>query len=319
MRDWDLYSLVVISFLTALLAHLFPDNPLRIALGLTFVLFFPGYALVCFLFPEKSLDNLERLALSFGLSIAVVPLIGLLLNYTTGIRLEAILLAVFAFNTAFSLAAIYRRSKALDPWVPELKKIGEALEWSKSSRLDKILTILLLLAIFASIATLVYLVANPRQGESFTEFYILGPRGKASDYPTKFFVNQNVSVILGIANREQREVKYIVEVWLVDMSYEGNETVIKSMRFMDRLEVTLPHKPIEMNWTPQWENFYNFSIDRPGKYKIFFLLFKDFAPPLPFEPERMKEFANTEAEERIKGAISGSVQSLILNVEVREI
>jgi uncharacterized membrane protein len=53
------------------------------------VLFFPGYVFITALFPEKKeLDNLERLALSLGLSIAIVPLIGLLLNYTPwGIRL----------------------------------------------------------------------------------------------------------------------------------------------------------------------------------------------------------------------------------------
>jgi uncharacterized membrane protein len=46
------------------------------------VLFFPGYTLISALFPRKdSLSGVERLALSFGLSIAVVPLIGLILNY----------------------------------------------------------------------------------------------------------------------------------------------------------------------------------------------------------------------------------------------
>lgn len=55
----------------------------RIALGLVFILFCPGYVLTAALFPKDSdLDWIERLALSFGLSIAVVPLIGLGLNFT---------------------------------------------------------------------------------------------------------------------------------------------------------------------------------------------------------------------------------------------
>ena len=50
----------------------------RIPLGLVMVLFVPGYSLIAALFPRKNdLDGIERVALSFGLSIAVVPLIGL--------------------------------------------------------------------------------------------------------------------------------------------------------------------------------------------------------------------------------------------------
>jgi len=59
------------------------ETPVRIILGLHLVLFLPGYALIAALFPRKGdLDGIERIALSFGLSIAVVPLLGLALNYT---------------------------------------------------------------------------------------------------------------------------------------------------------------------------------------------------------------------------------------------
>ena len=58
------------------------ESMVRNILGLPLVLFLPGYALIAALFPAKSdLDGIERTALSFGLSIAVVPLIGLGLNY----------------------------------------------------------------------------------------------------------------------------------------------------------------------------------------------------------------------------------------------
>ena len=68
---------------------LFPSNILRIILGIPFLLFFPGYALAAALFTKgRGMDAVERVALSFGLSIAVVPLIGLILKYTPwGIRL----------------------------------------------------------------------------------------------------------------------------------------------------------------------------------------------------------------------------------------
>ncbi|MHB8987039.1 MAG: DUF1616 domain-containing protein [Eubacteriales bacterium] len=49
-------------------------------------------------------DGIERVALSFGLSIAVVPLVGLILNYTPwGIRLAPILASLLVFVGAMKL------------------------------------------------------------------------------------------------------------------------------------------------------------------------------------------------------------------------
>jgi uncharacterized membrane protein len=54
----------------------------RILLGLPYVLFVPGYLLTTVLFPKNdNLESLIRIVLSVGLSIIIVPLIGLLHNY----------------------------------------------------------------------------------------------------------------------------------------------------------------------------------------------------------------------------------------------
>ena len=80
---------LLIIFLTTLIAIIFILTPklnetfIRTILGLFLILFIPGYSLIAALFPKKDdLDGIERAALSFGLSIAVTPLIGLALNYT---------------------------------------------------------------------------------------------------------------------------------------------------------------------------------------------------------------------------------------------
>ena len=319
---WDLLAVVSLSILLILIIYLFPESIFRKVIGLPFILFFPGYSLITFLFPEKrDLDVIERIALSFGLSIAITPLIGLALNYTPfGIRLTPILFSLASFNIVFSLLAIQRRFRAREPFIPkiDLKKV---LEWEEMSKLDKILTVVLIVAIIASIVALIYVIVTPKQGEKFTEFYILGPNGKAADYPTKLRVGQNATIIIGIVNHEYRTVNYTVEIWLVNATYENNRTVIHHMYFFDKFNVTLNHTPvnIEGNWTLQWEMLYNFSIDKPGKYKKWFLLFKDYIPPLPSKPERMKDYAGTEAEKRILDAIEGKIQSLNLNIVVREI
>lgn len=84
---------------------------LRYVLGGVFVLFLPGFLLISALYPRRGeMDTLERVALSIGLSLAIVPLIGLILNYTPwGIRLEPIMAAMAFFAEAMAVVVVVRR------------------------------------------------------------------------------------------------------------------------------------------------------------------------------------------------------------------
>lgn len=95
----------------------YPWVYIRYVLGIIFVLWLPGYAFIKALFPTQvpiklpteSLDAIERIALSAGMSLALVPIVGLLLNYTPwGIRLTPIVLSLLALTIVFSTAAIIR-------------------------------------------------------------------------------------------------------------------------------------------------------------------------------------------------------------------
>jgi hypothetical protein len=81
----------------------------RYVLGSIFVLFLPGYSLIKALFPSKEIDDIERIALSIGMSLALVPLVGLLLNYTPwGIRLAPITLSLLSLTIVLSAVALIR-------------------------------------------------------------------------------------------------------------------------------------------------------------------------------------------------------------------
>jgi len=97
--------------------ELYPWVFIRHILGSIFVLWLPGYTFIKALFPksptpkasEKNLDTIERIALSIGMSLALVPIVGLLLNYTPwGIRLTPIVLSLLALTVAFATAALLR-------------------------------------------------------------------------------------------------------------------------------------------------------------------------------------------------------------------
>jgi len=92
LQQWErnlwLYGSLAVSLGTALMAYAsvseFPFVALRWILGSVFVLFIPGYVAVEVLFPgDVDLNWIERLALSIGLSLALVPLVGFLLSYAS--------------------------------------------------------------------------------------------------------------------------------------------------------------------------------------------------------------------------------------------
>jgi uncharacterized membrane protein len=111
-----------VAVLTAAVVFLVPEAfypwaYIRNALGAIFVLCLPGYAFIRALFPareptksiEENLDTLERIALSLVMSIVLVMIIGLLLNYTPwGVRLTPIVLSLLIFTFVFATVAVVR-------------------------------------------------------------------------------------------------------------------------------------------------------------------------------------------------------------------
>lgn len=211
----DLLIIDICVILLIIFINLLPENVARVVLGLPFLLFFPGYVLVATLFPQRKwsmssgtgktareiskegteqpsagkqeMDVIERIALSFGMSIAVTALIGLGLNYTPwGIRLLPVLYSISAFIIILSIVAHIRRMHYHTAKL--ISEVTVRLPGWEGSPLNKTLTVILTLAILSAIGVLIYTVANPRVGERFTEFYILGIRGKAADYPREFIL-----------------------------------------------------------------------------------------------------------------------------------
>jgi len=264
----ELLYLDALALVLALIIILGGPQPLRVVLGLPFVLFFPGYALIAALFPrQEDLDGIERIALAFGLSIAVVPLIGLALNYTPwGIRLYPILLSLLLWILGFSALGLHRRRR-----LPPEERLTIAWElcppaWRTLTPLDRILSIVLIVAIIFAVGSIVYVVKTPQVGERFTEFYILGPSGKAEGYPRQLTLGESGRVILGIVNHEYARVEYRVEV------RQGEELLAS----IDHL--TLDHEE-------KWEEPLAFTPSRAGEnLKVEFLLYKTGENPQPGIP-----------------------------------
>ncbi len=109
-----LWTLLLLAITTDILVFTVTSPPyvyLRYIFGSIFVLFLPGYSLIEALYPKpESLQPLERLALSIGLSLAIVPLVGLVLNYTPwGIRLTPIVFSLTILTILLSLYSSYKK------------------------------------------------------------------------------------------------------------------------------------------------------------------------------------------------------------------
>lgn len=281
-RDLILVYAWLVATIVAIYVPFINETPLRIVLGLGMVLFIPGYTLIAALFPGKEdLDGIERTALSFGLSIAVVPLLGLVLNYTPwGIRLDPIVTVLVVFTLAMGLISQYRRAvlppeeRFTVPFSRVRELIQEESGNEERSRMDRVLSAILVFAIIAAVGTTILVIAVPKEGEKFTEFYILGDKHKAADYPTTLSVGTPASVIIGIGNHEYRNVTYHVETWLVNMSFDEttNESILHGMQKLGEYRVSdLPH-----NTTSELQ--YNFTAEDPDFNRIEFLLFNETVP-----------------------------------------
>ena len=109
----ELLYINVLVVLLIIITLLIPLDALRIALGIPFVFFCPGYVIIVALFPRKErLDTIERIVLSFGLSIAVVTLMGMVISYTPwGLKLEVVLYSIASLVFIMSIVALIRRKR----------------------------------------------------------------------------------------------------------------------------------------------------------------------------------------------------------------
>jgi uncharacterized membrane protein len=108
---WATTSLVTITILVVFTVNASTLLYVRYVLGSIFVLFLPGFLLLSALYPRKAdMDGLEKVAISSGLSLAIVPLVGLALNYTPwGITLEPIMISLAILSEIMVITCAVRR------------------------------------------------------------------------------------------------------------------------------------------------------------------------------------------------------------------
>ena len=263
------FGLILVALVAAVDLVRLEDLPaplaiLRLLLGLPFVLFVPGYALQAAFFPRKdAMDGPERLALSFGLSMATIPPLALLLDALPwGIRLWPIVVGQGLFIVLCSAVASWRRHR-----LPAEERfrvvVGADMRgwWNTQDRTGRVLGTILAFTFMLAAISVIAIVVLPRPGEYFTEFYLLGPEGLAEDYPREAMAGESLSVAAGIANREGMTAEYRIEV-------RSGEQQIGAVG------------PFVVGDGEIWEGPVSYTLPQAGEdQQILFLLYRDGGDP----------------------------------------
>jgi uncharacterized membrane protein len=189
------------------------------------------------------------------------------------------LFSLILFITAMIMAAAYRRIHLIpeERFTVSFKFLFEtgrkAFIPDGGSGIDRGLSIILILSIIITIGATVYVVVVPKEGEHFTEFYILGETGRAADYPREIELGKEYSIILGIGNHEYRNVTYTIECHAVNLTFDPviNNSIENGMKLLDEWSVTIAD-----NTT--YEKGWNFSLSQRGFNRLDFLLFNETIP-----------------------------------------
>lgn len=295
-------TLVVLTGLSAT-APVVRDTPLVVILGFPFVLFLPGYTVTAIIYPEgdglrpeddesvaaskmdRGIGGVERVVFSFGLSMAVVPGIGMALVLTdVGLYLVPVLLAVGGFTVAATVLASIRRWR-----LPENERFQVPFgEWYRTVRvrrsdtglrLDNALNVVVALSLLLALGSVGYALAVHEPDDPFTEFYLATENETgtivAEGYPTNLTEGEPKSIVVGISNHERRHVNYSVVVLLERVGAQNNSSEVLETQRLDGFETS-----IEANSTVQYR--YEIRPEMTGEHlRLQFLLYRDGVPQNP--------------------------------------
>ena len=241
---------------------------LRAAIALPLVLLVPGYVLTAYLFPRRCsvtdgrnselvsdrpglssagirravaarpISWTERLALSFGMSLALVPLLGLVIAPVAGsLSLEPVLVGLNLFILFWVVAGVVRRNglPADERLRLPYRRWGGAVReaaYGGQHPIDRVISVFVLVTVLVSVVTMGFVLLAPQHGESYTSTTLLTERADgtltASGYPSQFTAGQGEDLVLQIENSEDVETSYTVIVELQQVTNEEGSLTVEA-------------------------------------------------------------------------------------------
>ena len=292
----DLAVVSLAAVLSYLLVTSLPaDSPLRLLVSFPLALFLPGYALVSVLFPAaerdarestetdverrpRGIDTVERLGLSFALSLAIVPLVALALPLTEQ-GLETVPTAAVLGGASVGLAqlGVVRRLRT-----PESERFTVSLTAAFAGfhrgegAAATLSSVLLIATIGLAVGALLVGFLAPVSGGGFTELGLYSETDDgelvAGELPDEVEPGESVPVTMTIENHEAEETEYTVVV---------QEQVLEDGEVVDRNQLRTIDGTISAGATGVAEREVTPTADVGETVRISLLLYYGDAPAEP--------------------------------------
>ncbi|WP_197428683.1 DUF1616 domain-containing protein [Halapricum sp. CBA1109] len=207
-KDADLLAVGVAAALVAVSATVpgVRETPLRILLGVPFVLLVPGYALAAALFPEGEADGwLGWLPLSVGGSVVAVTAVSLALEVTWGFEFGPVLAGLLLLTVGAVGVAWVRRGRPTRPsaFAVDFRRVLSVI--GGGSALSVVLT---LVVVATAVGAVGVVLTEPTESATVTELYVLGERPdgtlSAGAYPTNLTVGEPATYVVGAGTEGER-------------------------------------------------------------------------------------------------------------------
>ncbi|UPV74353.1 DUF1616 domain-containing protein [Halorussus limi] len=233
-------------------------TPLAAAIGLPLLFFAPGYALVSALFPgatpddaradvtladvrQHGLSGNERAALGFGVSLALLPVLGVAVAVSPWtIAPATVLLSVALATVAFAVVGAGRRlrrpadrrfSLPVGAWLDDARR-----SVSTGPLSDRVLNVGLAVGVLLAVGAMGYAVASPGPGQSYTSIALLSQNETgelvADDYPRTFERGQSKPLVVELTNHASQPTDYsvVAELQRVRKADDGGAKVVQDQQ-----------------------------------------------------------------------------------------
>ncbi|ELZ98028.1 hypothetical protein C440_02233 [Haloferax mucosum ATCC BAA-1512] len=292
-------AVVVLGYIGALL-HVVPT--VQALFGLPILLFLPGYALLLALFPGKELDPemhgpvfepfewnaslslAERLALSFGMSVALLPVVGLVVLWLgLGLNLYVVLTALSLVILAGLTVGEVRRQRlrpARQFHIPVRQWHAEITDaFDRPDRIDSALNVALAVAIVLAVASLGFALVDTSGGEAYSSLSLLTEDASggfvAADYPSSLTIDEQSELYVSVSNFEGEETSYTLVAELQRVEQSGGETAVVERQPLGQQTQTVADGET-------WRTRHSFAPELTGEnLRLTYFLYEGSAPTEP--------------------------------------
>ena len=274
---------------------------LRVVAGLPILFFVPGYVLLAVLFPGESpgeshslpgrlsadggLALSTRLALSFGLSVAIVPVLAVALAFTpvgfgTG-PLLGLLTVLIVLGAVVGAARRMRLPPETRFQVPARRGIADLASFvtAPGSAAGVALNLLLVASVVVAASGFAYAVLVPPANPEYADYMLLtrGDGGEyvSSGFPTEFTRGQGQEVVVGVANHRDEATTYTTVIEVQRVRGQGPDFRVVERSELDRLRATVG--PGETRYLP-----HQVAPDMAGQeLRLMYYFYRGEAPANP--------------------------------------